>query len=313
MIPAFSHTPVMPAEVLDGLRIRKNGLYVDGTIGGGGHSRLILEAVPEVSVIGIDKDADALAHTGRELEKYGRRLRLIHDDFKNIDGILDAEGVDKIDGALLDLGVSSYQLDTAERGFSYSDRAAPLDMRMDRAQTLTAETVVNTYGREELSAILREYGEEKFHGRIAARILQERERAPITTSGGLSDIICASIPAAARRTGGNPAKRSFMALRIRVNDELQGLGECVKRFIARLKTGGRLCVITFHSLEDRVVKLAMADRARGCVCPPKTPVCICGVTPEVRLVFKKPVTAGEAELKENNRSQSAKLRVCEKL
>jgi 16S rRNA (cytosine1402-N4)-methyltransferase len=308
----FEHKPVMPFEVIDGLNIKENGIYVDGTLGGGGHGELILKAAEGTRLIGIDKDIDAVNHCKNKFSEYGGRVTIVQDDFYNIKNILRELNVNKVDGALLDLGVSSFQLDNYERGFSYRAENFPLDMRMDRRQSLTAKDVVNGYSEKELIKILRDYGEEKFAASIARNIIRARAEKEISTCGELSEIIYKSIPAAARRTGGNPSKRTFQAIRIEVNGELKSL-EAIENFIGALNKGGRLCVITFHSLEDRIVKLKFNELATGCVCPPKTPVCVCGHKAEIKKISNKPICASEKEKAENPRSASAKLRICEKL
>lgn len=309
----FAHIPVMLKEVISGLDIKKGGVYADGTLGGAGHSEEILKSDETVRLIAIDKDIDAIEFSKKRLSAYGGRVTFVRDDFKNIKSILNDLNIEKIDGALLDLGVSSFQLDNFERGFSYRADNFPLDMRMDKRQSLSAYGVVNGYDIARLTKILREYGEEKFAYNIAKNIIRQREIKSVETCGELTGIICRSIPAAARRTGGNPAKRTFQAIRIEVNGELEGLGGCIEDYTDVLKTGGRLCVITFHSLEDRTVKHKFRDLSTGCVCPPKTPVCICGHKASVKLINNKPVEASAEELKINPRSESAKLRICEKI
>lgn len=312
----FSHLPVMPREVISGLNIENsntNKIIVDGTLGGGGHSNLILNASPNIKLIGIDKDADALRAAGERLKEFKDRIIFVHDDFKNIKNILKNIGIEKIDGALLDLGVSSYQLDNYDRGFSYRSEEHLLDMRMDQRQELSAFTVINTYSEQKLREILFKYGEEKFAPRIASNIIKARLEKEIKTCGELAEIAIKSIPAAKRRTGGNPSKRTFQAIRIEVNGELSNLDTAVKDYTDSLSVGGRLCIITFHSLEDRIVKHSMKQLATGCICPPKTPICICNNKAGIKLVTSKPIEAAEDELAENKRSTSAKLRVCEKL
>ena len=309
---SFSHVPVMADECLEQLKIRPDGIYVDCTLGGGGHSERILSALTEGGrLIGIDRDAEAIRAAGERLSAYGDRLTLVHDNFRNIESILRDCGVKALDGALIDLGVSSHQLDTPERGFSYRFDA-PLDMRMDRDQETSAFDVVNGYPEEELKRILWAYGEERFAPRIAAAVVRRREESPIRTTGELSDLIRSAIPAK-DRDDGHPAKRSFQAIRIEVNGELSAIEPTLNALIGALKPGGRLCVLTFHSLEDRIVKQTFQTAVRGCTCPPDFPVCVCGKKPKIRLVNRKPLTATEEERKINNRSHSAKLRVCEKL
>lgn len=308
----FSHKPIMLNEVICGLDIKENGIYVDGTLGGGGHSEAILKADKSVKLIAIDKDIDAINHCKNRLKDYIDRITFVHDDFKNIKNILEELDIKEIDGALLDLGVSSFQLDNFERGFSYRADDFPLDMRMDRRQELNAYEVVNYYDEKQLFKILWEYGEEKFANRIVRNILSFRANEKIKTCGQLSQIVIKSIPAAARRTGGNPSKRTFQAIRIEVNKELENLNS-IDDYINKLSSGGRLCVITFHSLEDRVVKVRINEFATGCICPPKAPICICNHLPKVLKISRKPIIATDIEMEENSRSVSAKLRICEKI
>ncbi len=312
--PVFSHLPVMLSECIEGLAIRPDGIYVDGTAGGGGHSSAIAERIPRGRLISIDRDIEAINACGRRLLPYGDRVTLVHDNYRNVGSILSSLGIGKIDGALFDLGVSSHQIDTKERGFSYSrDGDAPLDMRMSREDKLTAYDVVNGYGKDELCRIISEYGEERFAARIAARIAEARETAPIRTTGELSELVRSAVPAASVEKGSHPAKRTFQAIRIEVNGELDGIEPALRDVCAVLAPGGRIAVITFHSLEDRIVKRVFADLARGCICPPDFPVCVCGRTPVIKQITKKPVTAGADELSVNPRAKSAKLRIVEKL
>lgn len=309
----FAHIPVMLDECLEGLNIKADGIYVDGTVGGAGHS---IEIVKRLSgngrLICVDKDEDALKAAGERLAPYSDRVTFIHDDYKNLVAELDSIGVGKVDGILLDLGVSSYQLDNAERGFSYM-KDAPLDMRMDRSQRISAYEVVNGYSESELARILFDYGEEKLARQIARNILKARAEKPIETTLELAKIVEDTYPAKTRWKFGHPAKRTFQAIRIEVNDELSSLGEAVTQMARRLEKGGRMAVITFHSLEDRIVKSAFKELSLACTCPPDFPVCVCGKVQEVELVNKKPIVASEGELEKNSRSQSAKLRVIEKL
>lgn len=309
----FAHIPVMLDECLEGLNIKADGIYVDGTVGGAGHS---IEIVKRLSgngrLICVDKDEDALKAAGERLAPYSDRVTFIHDDYKNLVAELDSIGVGKVDGILLDLGVSSYQLDNAERGFSYM-KDAPLDMRMDRSQRISAYEVVNGYSESELARILFDYGEEKLARQIARNILKARAEKPIETTLELAKIVEDTYPAKTRWKFGHPAKRTFQAIRIEVNDELSTLGEAVTQMARRLEKGGRMAVITFHSLEDRIVKSAFKELSLACTCPPDFPVCVCGKVQEVELVNKKPIVASEGELEKNSRSQSAKLRVIEKL
>lgn len=309
----FAHIPVMLNECLEGLNIKADGTYVDGTVGGAGHSIEIVKRLSENGrLICVDKDEDALKAAGERLAPYKDRVTFIHDDYKNLVNELDSIGVGKVDGILLDLGVSSYQLDNAERGFSYM-KDAPLDMRMDRSQRISAHEVVNGYTESELARILFDYGEEKLARQIARNIVRARSEKPIETTLELAKIVEDTYPAKTRWKFGHPAKRTFQAIRIEVNDELSSLGEAVTAMARRLEKGGRMAVITFHSLEDRIVKSAFKELSLACTCPPDFPVCICGKVQEVELVNKKPITASEEELENNSRSQSAKLRVIEKL
>lgn len=308
----FQHKSVLLQECLDGLNIRPDGIYLDGTLGGAGHSSQIAARLTTGRLIGVDRDTVALAAAEERLQPYGDRVTLVHSNFKEIHQILDDLGIDQIDGMLFDLGVSSPQLDDGERGFSYM-ADAPLDMRMNRQDRLTAYEVVNQWPREELKRILYDYGEERYAPQIAAAIDRKRENAPIETTLQLVDVIRSALPPQALREKQHPAKRSFQAIRIAVNDELGAVQEMMEAAIPRLKKGGRLAVITFHSLEDRIVKSAMAAAAKGCTCPPEFPVCICGKKPQVKLITRKPIVSGPEELEENPRARSAKLRVCEKV
>lgn len=308
----FSHKPVLFDECMQALSIKPDGVYVDGTAGGGGHSSGIAERLTTGRLIAIDQDAAAIQAAGERLAPFGDRVTLVRDNFKNVGEVLDGLGIQQIDGILLDLGVSSYQLDTAERGFSYN-ADAPLDMKMDRRRTLSAYNVVNEYSADRLRRILYDYGEERFAPRIAAAIVARRQRTPIETTGQLVDIIKGAIPAAAREGGHHPAKRSFQAIRIEVNGELDVIEPALRAAVARLNPGGRAAVITFHSLEDRLVKQTFATLAEGCTCPKDFPVCVCGKKPVIRRVGSKPILPGERELADNPRARSAKLRVAEKL
>ena len=309
----FEHTSVLLEEVLDNLAIRPDGIYVDGTLGGGGHSFHILERLTQGGrLIGIDQDTDAIAAAGERLAAFGDAVTIVHDNYENIAGVLADLSIREVNGILLDLGVSSYQLDNPERGFTYRTDA-PLDMRMDRSSSLTAREIVNTYSAEELTRILREYGEEKCASRIAAGIVKRRAVRPLETTGELSEIVRASIPARMREKGGNPDKRTFQAIRIACNRELDVLRDSLDTMIDLLAPGGRLCVITFHSLEDRIVKNAFRRNENPCTCPPEFPVCVCGNKPKARLLFRKPIAPSEEELERNPRSRSSKLRTCVKL
>ncbi|MBQ6582251.1 MAG: 16S rRNA (cytosine(1402)-N(4))-methyltransferase RsmH [Mogibacterium sp.] len=308
----FSHVPVLYQEVMEALRIREDGLYIDGTTGGGGHSSGICERLgPSGTLIAVDRDRVALAASERRLGSYSCNRKFVHANYSDTETLREAAGR-PADGILLDLGVSSYQLATAERGFSYM-QDAPIDMRMDEEDSLTAYDVVNGYSESELFRIIREYGEEKWASRIAKFIVQARAQEPIGTTGRLTEIIKAAIPAKARREGPRPAKRTFQAIRIEVTGELEHLRKAMDDLPDLLAPGGRLAVITFHSLEDRIVKEAFAARLNPCTCPKELPVCVCGKVPDVRRVTKKPVTPSEEELESNPRSRSAKLRVIEKI
>ena len=308
----FHHISVLLEESIEALHIRPDGIYLDGTLGGAGHSSEIARRLTTGLLIGVDRDPRALSAAQERLAPWMDRVRLVHSNFRELDAILDSLGIPGVDGILLDLGVSSPQLDEAARGFSYM-ADAPLDMRMDPSDPLTAYEVVNSWPQEELRRILFAYGEERYAPLIAAAMVRRREQAPIATTLELVDVIRSAMPQKALREKQHPAKRSFQAIRIAVNDELGAVDGVMGRAIDRLNPGGRLAVITFHSLEDRIVKNAMAQAARGCTCPPEFPVCVCGKKPTLRLVSRKPVTASEAELNENPRSRSAKLRVGEKL
>lgn len=309
----FQHKSVLLRECIDALNIRPDGIYLDGTLGGTGHSSQIARRLTEGGrLIGVDRDRTALAAAKERLAPYADRVTLVHSNFAEIDAILDSLGIPAVDGMLFDLGVSSPQLDDASRGFSYM-ADAPLDMRMDKDDALTAGEVVNTWPQGELRRILYDYGEERYAPQIAAAICRAREKAPIETTLELVDIIRSAMPAQALREKQHPAKRSFQAIRIAVNDELGAVSRMMQAAVGRLNPGGRLAVITFHSLEDRIVKSEMQQAARGCTCPPEFPVCVCGKKPLVKLVTRKPIVSGPAELEENPRARSAKLRVAEKL
>ena len=309
----FKHESVLLEEVIRGLNIKPWGIYVDGTLGGGGHSYRIAEKLTEGGrLIGIDQDRDALQAAGQRLAPFEDRVTLVHDNYEHMGRVLSDLRIDKIDGILLDLGVSSYQLDNPERGFSYNTDA-PLDMRMDRDDNaLTAREIVNTWSAGELSDILRDYGEERYARAIAANIVKEREKAPLETTGQLSEIVRRSIPKKMQQRGGNPCKRTFQAIRIACNRELDVLADSLDEMMDRLAPGGRFCVITFHSLEDRIVKTAFRSWENPCTCPPEFPVCVCGRVSKGRVVTRKPILPGREELAENRRSASAKLRIFEK-
>jgi len=308
----FHHVSVLLEECIDGLNIKPDGIYVDGTLGGAGHSSRIAAKLTTGRLIGIDRDPVALAAAGKRLEPWHDRVTLVHSNFCEIASVLDALNIEGVDGILLDLGVSSPQLDDGERGFSYMTDA-PLDMRMNSEDSLSAYTVVNTWSYEELKRILYDYGEERYAPKIAAAICSRREEKPVETTLELVDIIRSAMPAAALREKQHPAKRSFQAIRIAVNDELNSVSRVMEDAIPRLNPGGRLAVITFHSLEDRIVKTAMAGAAKGCTCPPNFPVCVCGKKPQVALITRKPIVSGDEELQRNPRARSAKLRICEKI
>ncbi|MEI3057474.1 MAG: 16S rRNA (cytosine(1402)-N(4))-methyltransferase RsmH [Eubacteriales bacterium] len=310
---SFSHEPVLLDEVIESLAIKPDGVYLDGTAGGGGHSSAIAARLTTGRLIAIDRDPEAVAAAGARLAPFGDRATVVRANFSEMERVCASLGIGALEGVLLDLGVSSHQLDTPERGFSYiSD--APLDMRMDPASPLSAADVVNRYPKEKLEKIIYEYGEEKFAQRIAARICEARAEAPIGTTGELVAVIRSAIPAAALRAAEHhPAMRTFQAIRIEVNGELDVIEPTVRSAVSLLAPGGRLAVITFHSLEDRRVKQTYAGLARGCICPPDFPVCVCGHKPEIKIVTKKPITASAGELARNTRSHSAKLRVAEKL
>ena len=308
----FHHVSVLLDECIEGLDIKPEGIYVDGTLGGAGHSSHIVQHLTTGRLIGIDRDPVALKAAGARLEPWKDRVTLVHSNFCEIASVLDDLGIEAVDGILLDLGVSSPQLDDGARGFSYM-ADAPLDMRMNNEDPLTAYTVVNTWPYEELKRILYDYGEERYAPQIAANICRRREQAPIQTTLELVDVIRSAMPPAALREKQHPAKRSFQAIRIAVNDELGSVEKVMRDAIPRLAPGGRLAVITFHSLEDRIVKTAMANASKGCTCPSNFPVCVCGKKPQVKLVSRKPIVSGEEELERNPRARSAKLRICEKI
>ena len=308
----FHHVSVLLWECIDGLNIKPDGIYVDGTLGGAGHSSQIAARLTTGRLIGIDRDQVALAAARERLAPYGDRVTLVHSNFCQIKNVLQELGIEGVDGILLDLGVSSPQLDDGSRGFSYM-ADAPLDMRMNNQDALTAYTVVNTWSYEELRRILFDYGEERYASKIAAAICNRREEKPIETTLELVEIIRRAMPAAALREKQHPAKRSFQAIRIAVNDELGAVETVMRDAVDCLNPEGRLAIITFHSLEDRIVKNGMADAAKGCTCPPNFPVCVCGKKPRVKLISRKPIVSGEEELERNPRARSAKLRVCEKI
>lgn len=308
----FNHVSVLLREVLTGLNIKPDGIYMDGTIGGAGHGKEILKRIPDGLLIGLDQDAYALETSRKRLSAVGKNFKLYHINFYHFQDALEDANVDKLDGILLDLGVSSHQFDEGSRGFSYRFDA-PLDMRMNREDTLTARDVVNDYTRDELTKIFYDYGEERWSARIAEFIVKERKIKPVDTTFELVEIIKKAIPKGARRHGGHPAKRVFQALRIEVNHELDVLEDSVASMIDALRPGGRLAIITFHSLEDRIVKDAFKYAFSDCICPPESPICTCDKRRTVNIITRKPITASKEELEENPRAASAKLRIVEKL
>ncbi len=308
----FHHISVLLQECLESLDIKPDGIYVDGTLGGAGHSRCIAERLTTGRLIGIDRDPIALKAAGERLKPYGDKVTLVHANFCDMAQVLQDLDIPGVDGILLDLGVSSPQLDDGQRGFSYMIDA-PLDMRMNNGDALDAYSVVNTWSQEELKRILYTYGEERYAPQIAAAICRKRQEMPVSTTAQLVDIIRSAMPPMALREKQHPAKRSFQAIRIAVNDELGAVEKIMTDAAGLLNPGGRLAIITFHSLEDRIVKIGMNEWAKGCICPPEFPVCVCGQKPLVKLVSRKPITASAEELALNPRSRSAKLRVCEKI
>ena len=309
---AFVHQSVLLMPAVEALAIRPDGIYLDGTLGGAGHSYEIASRLTTGRLIGLDRDEVALAAARERLKPFSDRVTLVHSNFQALSAVLDDLGIAKVDGMLFDLGVSSPQLDDKERGFSYM-ADAPLDMRMDRSEGLTAYDVINTYDQESLKRILYTYGEERYAPKIAAAIVKRRAEKPIETTLELAELIRAAMPPQALREKQHPAKRSFQAIRIAVNDELTAVERMLASAIDRLNPGGRLAVITFHSLEDRLVKSAMQEAAKGCICPKEFPVCVCGRTPKVKILTRHPIVADEAELAENPRARSAKLRVAERI
>ena len=308
----FVHKPIMLKECLDGLNIKEDGIYFDGTLGGAGHSKEILKRIPKGLLIAVDKDDDALKVATKRLSEISNNFKTVKSDFKQFNKVLDDLGVDKVDGVLLDLGVSSYQLDNEERGFSYRFDAK-LDMRMDRTQDFSAYEVVNEYTEEQLSKIFFEYGEEPFSKKIAKNIVIARQNKKIETTFELVDIIKQSMPKKVLMTKGHPAKRIFQAIRIEVNHELDSLDKVIKDMIDRLNKHGRIAIITFHSLEDRIVKNIFKEYSTDCICPKELPVCVCNHKASIKLITRKPIIAGDEEQKENTRSTCAKLRIAEKL
>ena len=307
----FVYIPVLKSEVVSLLCVKRNGIYVDGTIGGAGHAKAILESEKIKLLIGIDQDEEALVAAKNNLKNFDN-VKLIHGNFRDIDKILDSENIENVDGILVDIGVSSHQIDEAERGFSFRTDAK-LDMRMDRSKAFSAYELVNIYAEEELERVIRDYGEEKFAKSIARHIAKAREEKPITTTKELEKIILSSVPRYRGQDGKSNVQRTFQAIRIEVNGELDALSEFIDKAVNKLKSGGRLEIISFHSLEDRIVKQKFKELATGCICPPDFPICVCGHKATVKIITKHPVEATEAELKINSRSASAKLRVIEKL
>ena len=308
----FNHTSVLLNETIEGLKIKPDGIYVDGTLGGGGHSFEIAKRLNDNGrLIGIDQDEAAILAAGERLKDFGDKVTIVRSNYRNALSVLHDLGIEKIDGMMLDLGVSSYQLDTQERGFSYR-YDAPLDMRMDLRQTLTAKDIVNGYSETELFHIIRDYGEDRFAKNIAKHIVKARAKKPIETTGELNEIIRTAIPAKMRAEGGHPSKRTYQAIRIECNKELEVLKESLEELIGILNPGGRLCIITFHSLEDRIVKTAFKKAENPCTCPPSFPVCVCGKKSQGKVITGKPVLPCEEEMESNPRSKSAKLRIFKK-
>ncbi len=307
----FLHIPVLKDQTISLLDVKENGIYVDGTLGRGGHSKEILKKSNIKLLVGIDQDEEALAAAKNNLAEF-KNVTYIHDNFRNIDQILESQKIDKVDGILVDIGVSSYQIDNAERGFSFR-YDAKLDMRMDRSGSFSAYDLIQTYSEEELTRVIRDYGEEKFARSIARHIVKTREEQPIETTKQLEDIILKSVPRYRGQDGKSNVQRTFQAIRIEVNRELEVLTEFIDKAVNHLKVGGRLAVISFHSLEDRIVKQKFKELSTGCICPPDFPICVCGHKASVKLITKHPVVADEEELKQNSRSAPAKLRVIEKI
>ena len=306
----FVHKSVLLDECIEGLNIKPNGIYVDGTLGGAGHSYHICEKLSDGGrLIGIDQDEDAICAATKRLEKHKDKVTIVRDNYCNIKKVLNDLNIQKVDGILLDIGVSSYQLDTSERGFTYKEEDAPLDMRMDQRMTMTAENIVNDYSEMELFRVIRDYGEDKFAKNIAKHIVNARKESRITTTGQLTEIIKAAIPMKFRATGGHPAKKTFQAIRIELNRELEVLENSIDDMIELLNDEGRLCIITFHSLEDRIVKNRFRDNVNTCTCPPEFPVCVCGNLPKGKIITNKPIVPSDKELSENKRSKSSKLRI----
>lgn len=308
----FKHVPVLLEEVIEGLNIKEDGIYVDGTLGGAGHSSEIVRRLTTGKLIGIDQDIDAITKAKEVLKEYEGKVILVHDNYVNIESILTDLGIERVDGILLDIGVSSYQLDQGERGFSYN-KDAQLDMRMDDTKDFTAWDVVNKYSQKDLERILWDYGEERWAKRIAEFIVKERKTKPIDTTFELVETIKKAIPKKARMKGGHPAKRSFQAIRIEVNKELDVLRKSIPTMCRLLNKGGRLSIITFHSLEDRIVKEEFKELSKDCICPPELPVCTCDKKKEIKIITRKPIIPKEEEIEKNPRSRSAKLRIAERV
>ena len=309
---AFNHTSVLLKETVDGLNVRPDGIYVDATLGGGGHAYEVCSRLSDKGrFIGIDQDADAIEAAGKRLEGFGEKVTIIRSNYRDMKPQLHKTGIDKVDGIVVDLGVSSYQLDTAERGFSYRVDA-PLDMRMDQRQRMTARDIVNDYSESELYRVIRDYGEDRFAKNIAKHIVAEREKNPIETTGQLNEIIRHAIPMKIQKTAGHPSKRTFQAIRIELNHELDVLKDSLDDMIDMLNPGGRICIITFHSLEDRIVKSAFRKNENPCTCPSDFPVCVCGKVSKGKVITRKPILPSVEELESNSRSKSAKLRIFER-
>lgn len=308
----FNHEPVLLKEVIEGLNIKEDGIYIDGTLGGAGHSKNIVKKLKNGLIIGIDQDLYALKAAKKNLEEYSDRVKLVHSNFEKIPEILDSLDIDKVDGILLDIGVSSHQLDEGKRGFSYH-QDYPLDMRMNTENKFTAKDIVNNYSKKDLTRIFWEYGEEKWAERIADFIIKEREEKPINTTLELVEVIKKAIPAGVRRNMGHPARKTFQAIRIEVNRELDVLKSVIPSTIDRLNPEGRLCIITFHSLEDRIVKNSYRELYKNCICPPEIPICVCDKERKINIITRKPIEASKQELDKNKRARSAKLRIAEKL
>lgn len=308
----FEHVSVLLDETIDGLNIKPDGIYVDGTLGGGGHAYQVLKRLsPKGRLIGIDQDGEALKAAGERLKEFGQQVTFVRNNYCEIERVLKDLNIEKVDGIVLDIGVSSYQLDNLERGFSYKSDA-PLDMRMDTRQELTAADVVNTYSENELFKIIRDYGEDKFAKNIANHIVKAREDKPFETTQELSEVIKRAIPMKVQAKGGHPAKKTFQAIRIEVNRELAVLKESIDKMIELLNPGGRICIITFHSLEDRIVKTKFRENENPCTCPPNFPVCVCGKEPKGKVITRKPIIPSEEEIERNKRAKSSKLRIFER-